>query len=270
MAVSAIEGALVDLELRRRGVSLADAIGATENHVDVCAVVGVAPIESLLAQVGACLDAGYRSVKLKIRPGHDVEPLSAVRDRWPGLDLSADANGSYEAAKHATLAQLDAVGLTYLEQPLAPDDLVGSARLAEVMHTPIALDESATSLGALAAALAIGPVGAVSIKPARLGGLVASIDAHALLAEHGVPMWCGGMFELGIGRAAALAVAALPGCVLPSDIGPTDRYLARDVVEPFALEPDGAVRVPSGPGIGCVPDPDLLDELAIARRTISA
>jgi o-succinylbenzoate synthase len=270
MAVSAIEGALIDLELRRRGISLAEAVGATRPHVPVCAVVGIAATtDALLDQVDARVAAGYRSVKLKIRPGHDLEPLAAVREQWPELALAADANGSYDPSDHAALAALDELGLAYLEQPLDPDDLVGAARLADAMQTPVALDESASSLGAIAAALAIGPVGAVSLKPARLGGLVASVDAHALLVEQGVPMWCGGMFELGVGRAAALAVAGLPGCSLPTDVGPTSEYLAADVVVPFSLRADGTVEVPRGPGTGCLLDADLLDDVTIARRTIT-
>jgi o-succinylbenzoate synthase len=272
MATSAVEGALIDLELRRRGVPLARAIGADRAAVRVCAVLGVAgSVDGLLAEVEDRLAAGFRAVKLKVRPGWDREPLQAVRAAWPDLLVAADANGSYDRSSAADdLAGLDELGLAYLEQPLAADDLVGTAELAARLTTPVALDESASSLGTIDSALALGAVGAVNLKPARLGGLVAAVDVHSALAERGVPMWCGGMFELGIGRAVALAVAALPGCVLPADLGPTSHYLAADVTEPFALEPDGTVVVPSEAGSGRVPDPDRLDEVVVARRVIGA
>jgi o-succinylbenzoate synthase len=270
MAVSALEGALVDLELRRRGVSLAEAIGAERASVPACAVVGIAPsIDELLTRVETAGRQGYQAVKLKIRPGWDIEPLSAVRSSWPALPLAADANGSFERLDALdTLARLDELGLLYLEQPLAVDDLIGSAELVSTLATPIALDEGAASLGTIESALALGAVEAVNLKPARLGGLVACVDIHALLHERGVSMWGGGMLELGVGRAGALAVAALPGCVLPTDLGPSDRYVDRDVVEPFVLDSNGALAVPTGPGIGRVPDPDRLDEVAVARRII--
>jgi o-succinylbenzoate synthase len=270
MAVSAIEGALVDLELRRRGVSLAQAIGAERATVPVCAVVGIASsVDDLLGRVEVAGRQGYQAVKLKIRPGWDLEPLRAVRSAWPGLPLAADANGSFERADALSrLAPLDDLGLLYLEQPLPADDLVGTAELVSGLVTPVALDEGAPTLGAVEAALALGAVGAVNLKPARIGGLVACVDVHGLLVERGVPMWCGGMLELGIGRAAALAVAALPGCVLPTDLGPSERYVDQDVVEPFVLAPDGTLAVPTGPGIGRIPRPDRLDEVTIARRTI--
>ena len=270
MAVSAIEGALIDLELRRRGVSLAQALGAERTSVPVCSVVGIATsVDDLLARVEEEGRQGYQAVKLKIRPGWDVEPLRAVRDAWPTLPLAADANGSFEASDALDrLDPLDDLGLLYLEQPLPADDLVGAARLVSALDTVVALDEGAPTLGTVESALALGALGAVNLKPARLGGLVACVDVHDRLVEHGVPMWCGGMLELGVGRAGALAVAALRGCVLPTDLGPSSRYVDSDVVEPFELGPDGTLAVPDGPGIGRVPDLDRLDEVSVARRTI--
>jgi o-succinylbenzoate synthase len=270
MAVSAIEGALVDLELRRRGVSLAQALGAERTSVPVCSVLGIAAtIDELLARVEDAGRQGYQAVKLKIRPGWDAEPLRAVRGAWPSLPLAADANGSFDASDALDhLVPLDGLGLLYLEQPLPADDLVGMARVVSALDTVVALDEGAPTIGAVESALALGAVGAVNLKPARIGGLVACADVHALLRDRGVPMWCGGMLELGVGRAAALAVAALPGCVLPTDLGPSARYVDHDVVEPFELGPDGTLAVPEGPGIGRVPDLDRLDEVAVARRII--
>jgi o-succinylbenzoate synthase len=270
MAASALECALVDLELRRRGVSLAEAMGASLAEVPVCAVIGIRPgIDELLNSVGSRVAAGHRAVKLKIRPGWDLEPLTAVRQSWPDLGLAADANGSYAAGISAHhLGQLDALGLAYLEQPLDADDLIGLAQLARECDTPVALDESASSLAVVRTALALGPVGAVNLKPARLGGLIASADLHAALVDAGVPMWCGGMLELGVGRAAALAVAALPGCTLPTDLGPSANYVAEDVVEPFVLSAQGTLAVPDAPGIGRTPDLDHIESVVEARRTI--
>lgn len=270
MAVSAMEGALVDLELRRRGASLAEVIGATRERVEVTAVVGMMPIDATLARVSERIDAGYRSIKLKVQPGHDVELLAAVRERWPDIALSVDANASYADVSVSSVEALDSFGLAYIEQPLGADDLVGHARLVERLQTTVALDESVTSLGTIESALALGAVGAASIKPSRMGGLVAAVDAHALLVEHGIPLWCGGMFELGIGRAAALAVAALPGCVLASDVAPTSTYLGADVVAPYAIDEQAMVPVPRGPGLGVEPDPERLDQLVVARRTVAA
>ncbi len=270
MAVAAVETALVDLELARRGVSLASAIGATREAVPVCAVVGIAPtIDELLARVERAGTEGYQAVKLKIRDGWDLEPLRAVRGTWPALPLAADANGVYDRARATELApQVDELGLLYLEQPLPADDLVGAATLASAMGTPLALDEGAGSWHVIETALALGAADAVNLKPARLGGLVATLDAHALVLERGVPAWVGGMLELGVGRAAALAVAALPGCVLPTDLGPSSRYVEHDVVEPFELTGEGMLAVPTGPGIGRVPDEERLDEVAVARRVV--
>jgi o-succinylbenzoate synthase len=269
MAISAIEGALIDLELGRRGVSLAQAIGATRSKVPMCAVLGIEnDIDTLLGEVERRIEAGVGAVKVKVRPGWDVEPLAAVRATWPDLWLAADANASFDGLDVDRLRQIDELGLAYLEQPLDADDLLGTARLSNQMATPIALDESATGVSIVEAALALGPLGAVNLKPARVGGVVASVDLHQLLVDHGVSMWCGGMLELGVGRATALAVAALPGCTMPTDLGPSAAYVVDDVTDPIVLESDGTIAVPDGVGIGRRPDPERLDEVTVARRTI--
>jgi O-succinylbenzoate synthase len=158
--------------------------------------------------------------------------------------------------------------LSYLEQPLDPDDLVGHAELARRLDTPVALDESAASVGTVAAALALGAADAVNLKPARLGGLTASLAVHRRCVGAGVPAFVGGMLELGVGRAAALAVAALPGCSWPTDLGPSSRYVDDDVTAPVELGPDATLAVPSGPGIGVEPRPDRLEEVTVERVVI--
>jgi len=264
MATGALATARLDLDLRGAGRSLAAAIDARRTTVDTTAVLGLASsIDQVVDRVAALVGAGQRSVKLKIERGWDLEPLRAVRSTWPDLGLAADANGSYTLDDLNRLRALADVGLLYLEQPLPPDDLLGHARLAGRIAVPVALDESATSPGAVAAALALGPIGAVNIKPARLGGVDPSVEVHDLVVAAGVAAFVGGMLELGIGRAAALAVAALPGCTLPTDLGPSDRYVADDVTAPFVLGPGAVLSVPDGPGIGVDPRPDRLAEITV-------
>ncbi|HSL57043.1 MAG TPA: o-succinylbenzoate synthase [Acidimicrobiales bacterium] len=262
MASGAVEAACLDLALRRQGRSLADALGATRAAVDTTEVIGLGTVDEIVARVAAAVQRGHRSVKLKIHPGSDLDPLRAVRATWPDLSVAADANGSY-ADDLDRLPLLDEVGLTYLEQPLAPDDLVGHATLVARLRTPVALDESASSAGAVAAALALGAADVVNIKPARLGGLLAARRVHDLVVDRGSAAFVGGMLELGVGRAAALAVAALPGCGLPTDLGPSARYVVDDVTEPLVLGPGATLAVPDGPGIGVVPRADRLATVTI-------
>jgi o-succinylbenzoate synthase len=262
MATAALDMALVDLDLRRRSVSLRVHVGGTRALVDSCAVVGVADsLPALVEAVGRRVDDGHLQVKLKIHPGWDVAPLTSVRDRWPGLALAADANGSYGSAPDVP-RQLDALGLVYLEQPLGRSDLAGSRELAESFHTKLALDESITSPGTAIAALALGAASVVNIKPARLGGLDAACEVARIVADHGAGSFVGGMLETGIGRAAALGVASLPSVGMPTDLGPSSRYFVDDITEPFTLV-DGRIEVPTGPGIGRRPRPDRLDRFLV-------
>jgi O-succinylbenzoate synthase len=253
MARFALETALVDLRLRLTGVALADALAAAEGSgrratVGRCVVVGRRiDVASTRADAEAASAGGARLVKLKIEPGWDVEPLQALRAALPTLALAADANGAYAGLEPGTLAWTGELGLTYLEQPLAPDDLVGHARLQRHLpETPLALDESATSAGLVEAAVALGAARRFSLKPARLGGLGVSAHLSATVAG----CFVGGMLELGIGRAAALAVASLDGCVLPTDLGPSSQYVAEDVTEPIVVDASGDLVVPHGPGLG--------------------
>ena len=267
MASSAIEGALVDLELRRRGSTLAAVIGADRSRVQSCAVIGIAEgIDALMNAIAAKVDMGHRAVKLKIRPGWDLEVVRAVRSAWPQLSLAVDANGSYAApADRGVLHQIDQLGLDYIEQPLAPGDLVEHACLAAELSTLVALDESVLTISDVDTALALGHLDAVNLKPARLGGVAATLAVHDRLLEHGVGMWCGGMLELGVGRASALAVAALPGCTFAADLGPSASYVAEDVTAPFELDADGTIMVPTGPGIGRSPLAGRLAAVTVER-----
>ncbi|MGY6500223.1 MAG: o-succinylbenzoate synthase [Acidimicrobiales bacterium] len=270
MAAAAVHTATVDLALRRRGDSLASAMGATSSAVGSTAVVGIAgSIDDLLVAVAERVASGHPMVKLKLRPGWDVDPVTAVRSTWPDLALAADANGTFDVDAHATvLDRLDRAGLCYLEQPFAPGDLVEHATASRRWSTPVALDESIASRHDLRSAIALGFQGAVNLKPARLGGLDEARLCHDLIVDSGLVAWCGGMLELGIGRAAALAVAALPGCELPTDLGPSTNYVERDLVPDQMLTSTGQLSVPTGPGLGVDPDRDRLAEFTVERRVV--
>ncbi|MBK5223140.1 MAG: o-succinylbenzoate synthase [Acidimicrobiia bacterium] len=281
MAMAAIEGALVDLRLRREGRSLAVELGASRRRIHSRAVLGMvgngvggdmsgpSAIDQLLAAVAERLADGHRSVKLKVRPGWDLEPLSAVRATWPDLDLAADANGSYRAGVDDDhLVGLDRLELAYLEQPLSAADLIGHAALRRRIATPVALDESITGPESLRIALDLGALDVVNVKPARVGGIGPSTSLHRVVVDHGIGAFCGGMYELGIGRSVALAVAAMPGFGSPADLGPTRRYVATDITPPLDLDREGSLAVPAGPGVGPVPDARRLDEVTVERCVV--
>jgi len=270
MASASVSTAVLDARLRSVSVNLAASLGAEPGRaVPSTAVSGVQPsVDDLLRGVAADLAAGHRSVKCKIRPGWDVEPLAAVRSAWPDLALAADANGAYARDDLDRLVSLDRLGLLYLEQPFAPDQLLLSAELVRSAGTPVALDESVTSAATVDVVVALGAAGVLSIKPARLGGIAEAVRVAELAVAHGLGAFVGGMLETGVGRAAALAVAALPGCDLPTDLGPSSRYFTDDVTERFALD-DGTLAVPTGPGIGVAPDADRLDAATVDHLVLT-
>ncbi|MEV0585284.1 o-succinylbenzoate synthase [Nonomuraea sp. NPDC050310] len=255
MAKAAVEMALLDAELRRAGISLAEHLGAVRESVPVGVSVGIMDsLDELITAVDGYLGAGYARIKLKIEPGWDLEPVAAVRETFgSAVALQVDANTAYSPVDLAHLRKLDAFGLTLIEQPFAPDDLETHARLAARIDTPVCLDESITSARDAVTALRQGACSIVNVKPGRVGGYLEARRIHDLCQAAGVPVWCGGMLETGLGRAANLALAALPGFTLPGDISASARYFHRDITDPFVLE-GGRLRVPSGPGIGIAPD----------------
>jgi O-succinylbenzoate synthase len=259
MAKAAVQTALLDAQLRAAGLSLGGYLGAVRERVPAGVSVGIMDsIPALLDAVAGYLGQGYLRVKLKIEPGWDVEPVRAVRERFgDGVLLQVDANTAYTLADARHLARLDPFDLLLIEQPLAEDDLRGHAALARQLRTPVCLDESITSARAAADAIALGAAAIVNVKPGRVGGYLEARRVHDVCAAHGVPVWCGGMLETGLGRAANVALAALPNFTLPGDTSASDRYFARDITAPFVLE-EGHVRVPTGPGLGVEPDPDAL------------
>jgi o-succinylbenzoate synthase len=269
MAAAALETALVDLRLRREEVSLARHLGGTKDRVACGVSVGLEDdLNQLVRLVGGFVEAGYQRIKLKIEPGRDVEMVKAVREAFPDVPLTVDANAAYSFEDWKVFESLDGFGLGYVEQPLREDDLVGHARLQERIATPICLDETITSEAVARGAAEIGACRIINVKIGRVGGLAESKRVHdwALGAE--VPLWCGGMLETGIGRAANVALASLPGFTLPGDTSASDRYFERDLTRPFEVDPDGTMAVPSGPGIGVEPDPDVLEAATVARQMI--
>jgi O-succinylbenzoate synthase len=266
MAKAAVEMAAWDLQARRLGVSLADLAGGGRRPVDVGVSVGLQPSDdALVDQVARYVDQGYHRIKLKIKPGRDIEMIAAVRERFPDTPLMADANSAYSLADADRLAALDPLDLMMIEQPLAHDDIRDHARLQERIRTPVCLDESIRSARDAALALELDACRIINIKPGRVGGFASSRAIHDLCAAHDVPVWCGGMLESGIGRAHNVALATLPGFSLPGDISASARYWERDIITPEFELRDGTLELPPAPGIGVEPDLDRIEALTVRR-----
>lgn len=269
MAKAAIEMAVLDAQLRAEGRSFAHALGAVHDRVPCGVSVGIMDsIPALLDAVGGYVDQGYVRIKLKIEPGWDIEPVRAVRERFgDALLLQVDANTAYSPADTAHLAQLDAFDLLLIEQPFDEDDILGHADLARAIRTPVCLDESITSAETAAAAIRLQATAIINIKPGRVGGYLEARRIHEVALRKGIPVWCGGMVETGLGRAANIALAALPGFTLPGDVSASDRFYKVDLTPPFVMD-DGHLAVPTGPGLGVAPIPDLLAEFTTWSETI--
>lgn len=265
-AKAGFSGAAWDLFAKRSGISLASALGGTRRQVTSGVSLGIeASIEALLAQVQAQVDAGYPRVKLKIAPGWDVEPVRAVRDAYPGLDLHVDANGAYSRSESSTevFRALDRHGLTMFEQPFGVRDFVAHAELQQRVETPICLDESVVDIDDLTTMLRLDAGRALNIKVSRMGGLSQAKRAHDVAERAGVPVWCGGMHEFGIGRAANVALSSLPNFSLPSDVSGSDKYYERDIIVPPVRAEQGVVSVPQSPGIGHFVDAQWIEQQAV-------
>lgn len=272
MAKAGLELAFMDLAARSRGISIREAIGGTRTAVPVGVSLGIEQtIPILVDQVLAHVAQGYQRIKLKIKPGWDLDVVGAVRDAYPTGWLSVDANTAYTLADTEHLRQLDAFDLLMIEQPLAHDDMVDHATLQRALRSDICLDESIPHARAAAHALALGSCRLINIKIGRVGGYTEALGIHDTCQTRGVPVWCGGMLECGIGRAHNLALASLPNFSLPGDISASKRYWHRDVItSPFDVAADGTVAVPSGPGIGVTIDHDFLESITIDHRQFTA
>jgi O-succinylbenzoate synthase len=259
MAKAALEMGVLDAELRAAGRPLSRELGSVRDRVPCGVSVGIMnSIGELLDAVEGYLDTGYVRIKLKIEPGWDLEPVAAVRERFgDDILLQVDANAAYTVGDARHLAGLDRFGLLLIEQPLDEEDILGHVELAKIMRTPVCLDESITSARAAADAIRLGACSIINIKPGRVGGYLEARRIHDVCVANGVPVWCGGMLETGLGRAANLALAALPGFTLPGDTSGSERYYRTDITVPFVVQ-DGHLDVPTAPGIGVDP---LVDEL---------
>jgi O-succinylbenzoate synthase len=266
MAKAGLEMALWDLLGKACGLSLRNMLGGVHQKVEVGVSIGLQESpRQLVEMVDTYLNLGYQRVKIKIKPGRDVGDASAVRKEFPSLRLQVDANSAYTLDSAASLTPLDDLELLLIEQPLAEDDLWDHSQLQARFRTPICLDESITSPRLARQALEMKSCRVINIKPGRVGGLSQGKAIHDLCRNRGIPVWCGGMLETGVGRASNLAMASLPGFTLPGDISATDRYYDEDItVERFVLNPDSTITVPEAPGLGV-----SIDSAALKRATVA-
>ena len=268
MAKGALELALIDAALKARGESFAAYLGGVRDQVDCGVSVGIPAddsMDTLVAEVDGYVAQGYQRIKLKIQPGWDIEPTRVIRERYPDIPLQVDANQAYSRADIEHLTALDAFGLLLVEQPLHEDDVLGHKLMAEAMETPMCLDESVLSAENAEFLIDYGACEVVNIKAGRVGGYLEARKIHDLARDRGIPVWCGGMVETGIGRAANIALASMPGFTLPGDTSGSDRFFTRDITEPFVLV-DGRIDVPTGPGLGVEPLPGVLEEVVVSTH----
>lgn len=271
MAKAALIDAFLDAELRAGDVSLATWLDAQRERVACGVSIGIADTtEALLEQVDGYLGAGYQRIKLKIEPGIDIARVAAVRNAHPDIALSVDANAAYTIDDIAVFRALDDFGLLMIEQPLNHSDLVRHAELQRAISTDLCLDESIRSAADAAAAIELGSCRIVNIKQGRVGGVPEARRVHDVCLAAGIPVWCGGMLETGIGRAQNLALAAMEGFTLPGDTSASARYFLDDLTEPFVMASDGTMTVPTGPGIGVTPRPDRLAETTLRIETVAS
>jgi o-succinylbenzoate synthase len=265
MAKAAVEMAAWDLFAKQQGQPLATVLGGNRASIESGVSIGIQDsLEELVEQVRIEREAGYRRVKIKIKPGWDIDAVARVREACGDVPLMVDANAAYGLSDADHLSGLDRFGLMMIEQPLDYDDIRDHAVLQRRLSTPICLDESIHSVRAAEDAIALGACRIINIKPGRLGGHGPSIQLHDLTARHGLPVWHGGMLESGIGRAHNIHLATLPNFSLPGDVAASRRYYAPDVIDPeIDVRPDGTIAVPTGPGIGVQ---IVADRVAAATR----
>jgi O-succinylbenzoate synthase len=270
LAKAGVEMAIWDLLGRREGKSLREMLGGVREKVEVGVSIGIqesAP--SLVRSAAEYVDQGYARVKIKIKPGRDVEDATAVRKAFPDLRLQVDANSAYSMDDAPRLKPLDNLNLLLIEQPLFEDDIWDHHKFQAQFKTPVCLDESIVSPRHARYAIEMKSCKIINVKAGRLGGLSQAAMVHDLCLQHGMPVWCGGMLETGVGRASNLALASLPNFVLPGDISASERYYARDITsERFVLNPDSTIDVPDGAGLGVTMDEEALKSYTLARVEI--
>lgn len=271
MAKAALEMAVLEAQLRSQDRSLGSYLGVVRDSVPSGVSVGIQKDEAtLLRVVGDYLEQGYARIKLKIKPGMDLGPVAAVRREFgDDLPFQVDANTAYSLADAGHLRRLDEFGLLLIEQPLGEADIRQHAELARLIDTPVCLDESIVSAEAAADAITLGAAAVINVKPGRVGGYLEARKIHDLARAHGIAVWCGGMLETGVGRAANAALAALPGFTLPGDISGSNRFYAEDLTEEIVMH-EGVVDVPTGPGFGVTVDPARLAARTVSSEKLSA
>jgi O-succinylbenzoate synthase len=271
MAKAGLESAIWDAEAKQKRVPLAKLLGGVHEEVASGVSIGIkASLEELLRAVEVELEAGYQRIKIKIKPGYDLAPVEFLRTKLPAIKLMVDANSAYTLADASLLRKLDQFYLMMIEQPLGWDDLYAHVELQKELQTPICLDECIHTEQQARAAIELGACRIINIKLGRVGGYTAARRIHDLCEQSGVPVWCGGMLESGIGRAHNIALSTLPNFTLPGDVTASRRYWVEDIIEPeVAVSRRGTIRVPDGPGIGFTPRLDLIEKLTVRRERLA-
>jgi len=262
MAKAALENALWDIESQQKGISLARLVGGTIDEIPCGVSIGIQnSVEELLEKIQRELDSGYQRIKIKIKPGWDVDILDRVRNKFPRIALMADANSAYTLADLAHLKLFDRFFLMMVEQPLGWEDLLDHAKLQRELATPICLDESIHSADDARKTIEIGAGKIINIKLGRVGGYTAARAVHDVCRAHRMPVWCGGMLESGIGRAHNIAMSSLPGFTLPGDVSASRRYWCEDIIDPeVTVSAQGTIRVPQTPGLGFTPNLERIEK----------
>ncbi|MGK7377464.1 o-succinylbenzoate synthase [Planococcus sp. 1R117A] len=264
MAKSTVEGAIWDLYAKRNKMTLAEALGGTRSKIEVGISIGIhEDINDLIDTVAGFVEEGYKRIKVKIKPGYDVNVMRELRAKFPDVPMMADANSAYRLKDIDLLKQLDEFNLTMIEQPLASDDIIDHAKLQPELATPICLDESIHSLEDTRKAVELGSTKIINIKIGRVGGLTEAKKIHDYCMAQGIPVWCGGMLESGIGRAHNIALTTLPNFILPGDTAGSSRYWEEDVISPEVIVEDGYITVPEAYGIGYAINQKAMDKFTV-------
>lgn len=267
MAKAALEGAIWDLYAKKKGISLAHALGGTRTSVDVGISIGIQKnLNEQLNVIQQKLDQGYKRIKIKIKPGWDIEVVKKIRSEYPDLPLMVDANSAYSLDQIDHLKKLDAYNLLMIEQPLAHDDLFDHAALQAELQTPVCLDESIHSFDDARHAIEFGSCKVINIKIGRVGGVSEAKRIHDYCFERGLPVWCGGMYEAGVGRAQCIALASLPGFMLPGDTAASANYWHQDIIIPEVVMENGQINVPAEPGIGYSLNEKAINQYLVYER----
>ncbi len=269
MAKAAVESALWHVEALQQQQPLWKLLGGTRREIECGVSIGIQDsVEQLLDKIAIEIAAGYRRIKLKVKPGWDLEVLERVRARWPAILLSCDANSAYTTADFARLREFDRFNLLMIEQPLWNDDIYFHSKLQKQLQTSLCLDEAIHHARDAEAAADLGACRIVNIKQGRVGGLAEAVKVHDVCAARGIPVWCGGMLESGIGRAQNVALSTLPNFKLPGDVSASKRYWKEDVIEPeVEVTSEGLIRVPEAVGMGYTVKTELIERLTVRKQT---